>query len=488
MGHGDRQLGRLVVDAVTVQERPQVGVTHRTELSARCDGLLDAANHRRGQAIDRTVGQEHEQQRQAWCPLGERLDDSERRRRCLVHVVEHQQQRPGVLVRWCIEAVRHADVVDRGTVDVHDQAGQRRSQLSASRTRWPTDDADLSGPTAGDGPCVTQPRQLRVPPDEGGVGAQRCRQPATLGHERERGVLIEHLTLERAQGRAGFQPERLGEDSSRAVERDERIVLASQGVEAAHEQRPRPLAPGFGGHEPFELRNRRRRGAGEQLGFGEVLCGGQAQLVEADPLGIGEGGTVGVDVRRSAPERQRLLDQGAGASGPMLGKLGAGGLEQGLELHRVNRGRVDVEAVATGDRRDRIAQWGERLPESHDMRLQGLCRARRRVVRPQHVDDRVNRRGSSRTAGQEREQPAPLCAGDVQLPAVARDDERSEDPERRGAAQLCRCGIRRRSHLVAHEAPSSMQPGGRSPPRRSLRTRPLQTARDTRSSMSRLQR
>ena len=355
VGHGDRQLGRLVVDPVTVQERPKVGVTHRTELSARCDGLLDAAHNRRGRAIDRSVGEEHEQERQARCRRGERLDDSERGRRRLVHVVEHQQQRRGVLVRWCIEAVRHADVVDRGPVDVHDQTGQRRSQRSASGTWWPTDDADLSGATAGGGPRVTQPRQLRVSTDERGVGAQRCRQPASLGHERERGVLIEDLALERAQGRAGFQPERLGEDAPRSVERDERIVLSSEGVQAAHEQRPRPLATGFGGHQPFELRNRRRRGAGEQLGFGEVLRGGQAQLDEADPLGIGEGGTVGVDVRRSAPERQRLLDQRAGARGSMLGKLGAGRLEQRLELHGVNRGRVDVEAVATGDRRDRVA-------------------------------------------------------------------------------------------------------------------------------------
>ena len=135
-----------------------------------------------------------------------------------------------------------------------------------------------------------------------------------------------------ARNRAGpgFQPERLREGLRPcAVERYEGIVLSSEGVEAAHEQRPCPLSPGFSSHQPFELRNRRwpRRRRATRLRRGPLWRPGATR----------RGGHARHRRRRHLRRRctafrarvPRLLHRRAGHSGRCFGKLGAGGLDTG---------------------------------------------------------------------------------------------------------------------------------------------------------------
>ena len=243
-----------------------------------------------------------------------------------VHVVEHEQQGPGVLVRWASKpsATGRRRPRTRRRARPGGPAPQPARCVPNPAAHGP---GDLAVATAGHRPGVTQPRQLRLPPDERRVRAQRRRQPAALGQDDcQRRVLFEHLALDARSAGPGLQPERLGEHSSGAGTRPG-VVLASERVEAAHEQRPRSFSTGFGGHQSFELRNRAGRGAGEQLGLGEVLGGCQAQLLEADPLGIGEGAPSAS--MYGVPRQCAKASLKAGrAERAMLGQLGAGGVDE----------------------------------------------------------------------------------------------------------------------------------------------------------------
>jgi hypothetical protein len=94
-------------------------------------------------------------------------------------------------------------------------------------------------------------------------------------------------------------------------------------------------------------------------------------------------------LQRSAPERQRLAELVAGAACVAARQPLARSCRELLEALQVQLAGFDPEQVSGWARHDAVG--AELLPQLRDVHLQGLRRARRRVVAPQVVDQALRR-------------------------------------------------------------------------------------------------
>ena len=185
---------------------------------------------------------EHEQQRGLSAPVGDRVDDAAGQRGAPAggHPVE-TRRRP----RTYSTEAPPVDATSRG---------ERGGQLRTARPGRPADHSHLPGAGARDRPRVVQPGELGLPPDEAArpsATAPAAARPA--GRRPARGP----VRAPAARACAAPAPARartIRRGRAAPAGRPQRVVLTAQRVVTAHQQRPRPLPPGFRRDQPFELR------------------------------------------------------------------------------------------------------------------------------------------------------------------------------------------------------------------------------------------
>jgi hypothetical protein len=137
-----------------------------------------------------------------------------------------------------------------------------------------------------------------------------------------------------------------------------------------------------GGDQLVELRHRRVVVAGGQVGVDPVLQRAQAQLLQPRHRGGREPGGSHVGQRRPPPQRQRLPQRPPGLPG-VAGQLPPPGRGERPEADDIHGVGVERQPIARLVRLDHV---GEQATQPCDQRLQGVGRARGRVLVPDRVD------------------------------------------------------------------------------------------------------
>jgi hypothetical protein len=164
-------------------------------------------------------------------------------------------------------------------------------------------------------------------------------------------------------------------------------------------------------HEHFELTDEGSVAAGGQIGLDAPLEAGEAELLEASDLVLGEELVGELGKRRAAPEPKPLDDLAA--------------RYQLLEAIEIELPGFDLELVAGRAREDAVLP--ERLAELGDVHLECLLGRSRRLLTPESVDQVVARDDAVRVEEEDGEQRPLLGGADVDRPAVVDDLERPQD-------------------------------------------------------------
>ena len=133
---------------------------------------------------------------------------------------------------------------------------------------------------------------------------RRAAWAGTVGCTRsvERGILLEDLLLEAAQGGAGIDAELLDEQVSDLLERLQSFGLPSAAVQPEHELAVPSLPERLLRHEGLEFGDELGVGSQLELGVDAILDRTEAQLLEASPFADRPGLVGQIGEGRSPPE------------------------------------------------------------------------------------------------------------------------------------------------------------------------------------------
>jgi hypothetical protein len=203
----------------------------------------------------------------------------------------------------------------------------------------------------------------------------------------ERIVLAQHPLVDVLELSGGIDPELVGQQAPRTLERGESVGLAARSVQREDELAPQAL--------PQRVRARRRLELGDDLcvlakvepGADPLLGGDEMELLQPGDLArerrleseVGQGGSV--------PELQCLLE-GAERS-PRVEAVLAHLVQEGLEPERVELFGLGVEPVAGRLTLDAIRT--ERRAQPRDVCLEGASCGVRRFLAPHRVDQLFGR-------------------------------------------------------------------------------------------------
>ncbi len=128
-------------------------------------------------------------------------------------------------------------------------------------------------------------------------------------------VLVEELAVEDLEVATGVDPQLVDEQPAGVLVGAQRLGLATAAVERHHELAAEPFPQRVLGDEGREGGRRAGMVSGGQARLDAVLLGRRPQLVQPADGDGGERLEGEVGQRRSPPEGQRLVEDGAGAVG-----------------------------------------------------------------------------------------------------------------------------------------------------------------------------
>ena len=247
-----------------------------------------------------------------------------------------------------------------------------------------------------------------VVPAQALVRARRSRHRTGRDRSEQRRVLSEHLLLERAQLRAGFDAQLVVESRAGAPVGRQRVRLPTLPVERDDQQLPPALEEAVLGDQRLQLGHRERDLAGVEEVGRVVDLRGHPLLLQRGGVGGRVLGVHQVGVRLTAPQRERRLDLPGGA-----GRVGPAGVARTVHLvHEpggVQRVLVDVQPVAAAGEGQPgpVAVTAEQVAQPGHVALQRPLGGRRGVVSPDRQDEPVDRDRTT-AADQERGEDAAL--------------------------------------------------------------------------------
>ena len=181
--------------------------------------------------------------------------------------------------------------------------------------------------------------------------------------------------------------------------------------------------------ERFQLRDDGAVPAECELGVEPLLERAQPQFLETGDLGLGEVVVGEVGEGLAAPELECLPDRGLRAGRISAGEPFSSLLQQRSEAIAVELTRLDDQEVAVPARLQALP-LAERPTHARDLRLDALDGAGRRLVRPERLDEAVDRDDLVRMEQEHRNEEALLAAAEVDDCAVVTVHlERAEYPE-----------------------------------------------------------
>ena len=278
---------------------------------------------------------------------------------------------------------RPPDDLGRARVDRDDGARRHLDRARGGRIRVAAgaerdderdgghDDADADG-DGGD----------HVPPAPG-RGRRRLRQ--RVGGA-QLGVLGEHRLLEPPQRGPRLDPQLPDQALARVAVGGQRLGLAARPVQREHLLGVQPLPQRVLGGERLELHDDLVVAAEEEIGVDPVLERDEPGLVQARRLVRQRAMAGQVAERRTAPERQRLAQDGVRPLGVPGRERDRAPLGQRREPLGVALAGHDVQDVAAVARDERVA---DRAPDARDEVVQAARGRRRRRVLPQRIDQAV---------------------------------------------------------------------------------------------------
>ncbi len=250
---------------------------------------------------------------------------------------------------------------------------------------------------------LLQPGQLTRAPDHGGGlraglgyecgGPRRRRRNDRL--ELQGGGLGQDVGFERAQRRAGVDPQLGREGLPGPAERGQGLPLPARTVVGEGEQPDGVLPQRVRPYMAFEVGNGLRLAPQPELRLGAVLDGDQVELLQPPHLGRGPLLVGELAVGPSLPQAERLVDQRGRLTVRAGGEAGGAGVEKAREPPGVHVVGTEVETVA-GRGADQYGRRGPRTPPGFehaaqvgDVDLQGSERLGRRLPLPEVLDEPV---------------------------------------------------------------------------------------------------
>ena len=164
----------------------------------------------------------------------------------------------------------------------------------------------------------------------------------------------QHCPFELLQFARGLDAELLHEQRAHTPVRREGLGLSPGAVEREHPVSPEALPQRVLRDEQVELGHHLVGTPERELRFGAVLERDEAYLLEAGDLGLREGRVREVGERRSAPQRQRVVEA-ARSRLRVAGRQRGGALaHEALEAPAVQPIRRDAQHVAGAVRHERL--------------------------------------------------------------------------------------------------------------------------------------
>ena len=219
--------------------------------------------------------------------------------------------------------------------------------------------------------------------------------------------------MQLAQSRAGLDAEAVDEGRARRLVRLERLGLPARPVQREHHLGAEVLTERMHAHERLQLADHLRVPSVCEVELDPLLHAGEAKLLEAGDLGLGEALVGEVRQRVSAPQLERFSRLPAVA--------------QELEAAEIELVRLEPQQVAARLRLQALA--AEHLPQLRDVDLQRLSRRLRRLLVPEGFDQPFVRNHPVRVHREHGERGTLLGAAEVERPPVVEHFERAEDAE-----------------------------------------------------------
>jgi hypothetical protein len=232
--------------------------------------------------------------------------------------------------------------------------------------------------------------------------------------------------------RPGVHPQLRGERAPTPLVEVEGVGLPAVAVHGEHREGPQPLPQRVGGNEGVELAGEAGRAAGPQEGLGAVLRGREPRLLEAADLVLGELVVGHLRQRRSAPQRERLVERRGGPGVVALVEAVAAVRGEAGEAGRVDRVVGGLEDVARGPGDDGP---GDHAAQVRHVALDGLRGGVRGRGPPQRVEDPVHPDHPPALHQQQRQEGPLPPRGDPHLGAVlVENPDATKDLEIHGAS------------------------------------------------------
>ena len=232
----------------------------------------------------------------------------------------------------------------------------------------------------------------------------------------------------------------------------QRVRLAADGGEGAHEEGARAFGQRVGGGQLAELADQAARLAERQVRLDPVKHRGGPQLLEPRGGRRGEILLGHIGERRTAPGGERLAQQADGRRrvARLQGAAArAGGPLEGHGVHRLRRHRQPVARRGGLQHAVVDSRLAERGAQPGDQGLQGVGSVRGALVGPEPLDQLVRRHHAARVQGKQDQQRAHPVAADPHRAAVAIVHlERAEHADTHGYVATLLPAVRYQYHLT----------------------------------------
>ena len=249
----------------------------------------------------------------------------------------------------------------------------------------------------------------------------------------ERRILLQNRSFEAPQGRARLDAHLLHQALARIPEDRQRLALPPGSVEREHQLPAQALAQRVAGDQRLELTGELGP-AQVQVRVDSILERRQPKLVQASDLGLRESLEREVGERRPTPQLQRLSKRLGRQRGSAGRQRAAAVFAQVLEPPQVDRLPRNAQHVARGLRHQQLIAvidpaGIQGLPQTRDVDLNELRRARGRAGTPELIDEPIARDDLIGIQEKEGKQRALLRSPQLHRPALVPDLKRTEQPE-----------------------------------------------------------
>jgi hypothetical protein len=216
----------------------------------------------------------------------------------------------------------------------------------------------------------------------------------------QRAIVSQDALLQVPELRRRLQPELLDQQRAKLPVDLERVGVAAVAIEGQHLQRPHALLERLAARQRLELAEHLDVAAELEIALDARQLRGQTQLRQPRRLAGQCRPERDAFERLAPPHLQRLRKRGARAGRVAPAPGAVPGVRERLEAAQIQVGGLEAQYVAAGHGDDHLRAEG--TPQPRDVHLHALRRCSGRV-RPQLVDDALDRHGLSRVGEQQRQ-------------------------------------------------------------------------------------